>query len=56
MLSVDHSNTDGPPLAVKCVKKFGSALGGEVTFVWGGGGGRLRGRGWWKGRECEWEE
>ncbi len=30
MLSVDHSNIDGPPLAVKCVRKFGSALGGEV--------------------------
>ncbi len=33
MLSVDHSNTDGPPLAVKCVRKFGSALGGEVMFA-----------------------
>ncbi len=33
MLSVDHSNIDGPPLAVKCVRKFGSALGGEVTSV-----------------------
>ncbi len=33
MLSVDHSNIDGPPLAVKCVIKFGSALGGEVTSV-----------------------
>ncbi len=33
MLSVDHLNTDGPPLAVKCVRKFGSALGGEVTSV-----------------------
>ncbi len=33
MLSVDHSNIDGPPLAVKCVRKFGSALGGEVKFV-----------------------
>ncbi len=30
MLSADHSNIDGPPLAVKCVRKFGSALG-EVT-------------------------
>ncbi len=30
MLSVDHSNIDGPPLAVKCVRKFGSALGGGV--------------------------
>ncbi len=43
MLSVDHSNIDGPPLGVKCVRKFGSALGGEVTCVcvfvclWGGG-------------------
>ncbi len=33
MLSVDHSNTDGPPLAVKYVRKLGSAFGGEVTFV-----------------------
>ncbi len=33
MLSVDHSNIEGPPLAVKCVRKFGSALGGEVTSV-----------------------
>ncbi len=33
MLSVDHSNTDGPPLAVKCVRKFGSALGGEEVVV-----------------------
>ncbi len=43
MLSADHLNIDGPPLAVKCVRKFGSALGGEVTFdcvcMWGGGGG-----------------
>ncbi len=31
MLSVDQSNIDGPPLAVKCVRKFGSALGGEVV-------------------------
>ncbi len=33
MLSVDHSNIEAPPLAVKCVQKFGSALSGEVTFV-----------------------
>ncbi len=33
MLSVDHSNIDGPPLAEKCVRKFRSAFGGEVTFV-----------------------
>ncbi len=33
MQSVDHSNIDGPPLAVKCVRKFGPALGGEVTCV-----------------------
>ncbi len=33
MLSVDHSNIDVPPLAVKCVRKFRSALGGEVTSV-----------------------
>ncbi len=32
MLSVDHSNIDGPPLAVKCVRKFVSTLG-EVTCV-----------------------
>ncbi len=31
MLSVDRSNIDGPPLAVKYVRKFGSALGGEVV-------------------------
>ncbi len=30
MLNVDHSNIDGPPFTVKCVRKFGSALG-EVT-------------------------
>ncbi len=29
----DHSNIDGPPLAVKCVRKFGSAFGGEVLCV-----------------------
>ncbi len=33
MLSVDNSNIDGPPLAVKCVRKFGSVLRGEVTAV-----------------------
>ncbi len=33
MLSVDHSNIDGLPLAVKCVRKFGSVLGGEVVCV-----------------------
>ncbi len=33
MVSVDYSNIDGPPLAVKCERKFGSALGGEVTCV-----------------------
>ncbi len=26
MLNVDDSDIDGPPLAVKCVRKFGSAL------------------------------
>ncbi len=31
MLSADHLNIDGPPVPVKCVKKFRSALGGEVT-------------------------
>ncbi len=38
MLSVDHLNIDGPLFVVKCVTKFGSALGGEVTsrcvFLW----------------------
>ncbi len=38
MLSVDHSNIDGPALAVKCVRKFRSALSGEVVCVCGGGG------------------
>ncbi len=33
MLSVDHSNIDGLPLALKCVRKFESALGGEVMFL-----------------------
>ncbi len=33
MLSIDHSNTDGPPLVVKCVRKFGSTLGGEAVCV-----------------------
>ncbi len=33
MLSVDHSNIDGPPLAVECIRKFKSDLGGEVTSV-----------------------
>ncbi len=32
MLSVDHLNIDGPPFPVKCVRKFRSALGGEVTY------------------------
>ncbi len=27
MLGVDHLNIDGPPFPVKCVRKFGSALG-----------------------------
>ncbi len=31
MLSADHLNIDGPPFPVKCVTKFKSALGGEVT-------------------------
>ncbi len=30
MLSADHLNIDGPPLPVKCVRKFRFALGGEV--------------------------
>ncbi len=29
--SVDHPNIDGPSLAVKCVRKFGCALGEEVS-------------------------
>ncbi len=33
MPSVDHLNIDGPPLAVNCVKNFGSALGGDITYV-----------------------
>ncbi len=32
MLIVDHLNIDGPPFPVECVRKFGSALGGEVTY------------------------
>ncbi len=32
MLIVDHINIDGPPFPVKCVRKFGSVLGGEVTY------------------------
>ncbi len=32
MQSVDHLNIDGPPCPVKCVRKFGSALGGEITY------------------------
>ncbi len=32
MLSVDHLNINGSPFPVKCVRKFGSALDGEVTF------------------------
>ncbi len=31
MLSVNHLNVDGPPLPEKCVRKFRSALGAEVT-------------------------
>ncbi len=31
MLSADHLNIDGPPFPVKWVRKFGSALGEEVT-------------------------
>ncbi len=31
MLNVDHLNIDGPPFPVKCVRKFRSALGEEVT-------------------------
>ncbi len=30
--SIDHLNIDGPPFTVKCVRKFGSALGREITF------------------------
>ncbi len=32
MLSADHWNIDGPPFPVKCVRKFRSALGGEVAY------------------------
>ncbi len=31
MLNNNHLNLDGPPSAVKCVRKFGSPLGEEVT-------------------------
>ncbi len=31
MLRADHLNIDGPTFPVKCVRKFRSALGGEVT-------------------------
>ncbi len=31
MLRADHSNIDGPPLAVKCVRKFWLSIGGEVA-------------------------
>ncbi len=30
--SVYHLNIDGPPFSVKCLRKSGSALGGEVTY------------------------
>ncbi len=32
MLSADHGNIDGPPFPVKCIRKFRSALGGEVAY------------------------
>ncbi len=32
MLSADHLNIDGPPFPAKCVRKFKSALGGEVAY------------------------
>ncbi len=32
MLSVDPVNIDGPPFLVKCVRKFRSTLGREVTI------------------------
>ncbi len=32
MLSADHLNIDDAPFPVKCVRKFRSALGGEVTY------------------------
>ncbi len=32
MLSVDHLNIDGPPIPLKCVRKFGSDLVGEVMY------------------------
>ncbi len=32
MLSADHFNIDGLPFPVKCVRKFRSALGGEVAY------------------------
>ncbi len=33
MLSDDHLNIDGSLFLVKCVRKFKSALGGEVTYM-----------------------
>ncbi len=32
MLIADHLNIDGPPFPVKCVRKFRSTLGEEVTY------------------------
>ncbi len=32
MVSVDHLNIDGTPFPVKCIRKFGSTLGREVTY------------------------
>ncbi len=32
MLSVDYLNINDSPFLVKCVRKFKSALGGEVTY------------------------
>ncbi len=32
MLRADHLNIDGPPFPAKFIRKFRSALGGEVTY------------------------
>ncbi len=32
MLSADHLDNDGQSFPIKCMRKFRSALGGEVTY------------------------
>ncbi len=36
MLNVDHLNIDSSPFPVKCLKKFGFALGRQVTYRYAG--------------------